>query len=119
VDAIITDVTQVYIDLRESLRGMPLASRSPSLNGDPRIANYALEMSRQDRTFLWKTPRFWAPLVFARRTLSRGYIEQVRGPLDPAAAARKSLSPRFVQGYWGRAVMSYARLLLRLFPPRP
>jgi hypothetical protein len=95
VDAILTDVTQQWLDLRAALAD-----------------NYTGTMARQDRSFLWRVPRFWLPVHLGRRWLAVGYIELIGGPLDS-----KAIKKGVVEQVWSKASFAYGLLIFKLFPP--
>lgn len=47
-----------------------------------RIADYEKQMAAASRLFLWTTPRFYPPLLYARKLTSHAYLERVGGPFD-------------------------------------
>ncbi|KAF8345601.1 PLC-like phosphodiesterase [Amanita rubescens] len=65
VNAIITDATQIWLDLRSKLE-----------------VDYEGISSKYGRVFLWTTPRFYAPVLLQKSIASRRYLEGVAGPFD-------------------------------------
>jgi hypothetical protein len=65
VNAIITDVTKTWIDLRSALQG-----------------DYEKVGSQFGRTFLWTTLRFYTPFLFRDSRKSQTYLENIAGPFD-------------------------------------
>jgi len=65
VNAIITDVTQTWLELRSKLQ-----------------ADYEGIGSKYGRVFLWTTPKFYTPMRFLYSRTSRRSLENVAGPFD-------------------------------------
>jgi len=83
VDAILTDVTKTWLDLREALRCehyiMHLFVTLTSLCA---TADYDKTGSQYGRGFLWTTLWFYTPFVMARGHQWKRYLEKVAGPFD-------------------------------------
>jgi hypothetical protein len=95
VDAVLTDRTQEWLDLRSALTD-----------------NYAGTMARQNRSFFWTVPRFWLPVYLGRRWLAVGYMEMVGGPFDPSESAHSPLA-KMVRA----AKFAYGMFMIKVFPP--
>ncbi|KAJ8502487.1 hypothetical protein ONZ45_g11703 [Pleurotus djamor] len=65
VDAILTDVTKVWLDLRTAL-----------------VADYDKIGAKHGRTFLWTTWTFYSPVLLLMRYLIQSKLERVAGPFD-------------------------------------
>jgi len=65
VTAIITDVTQTWLELRSKLE-----------------ADYDGIVSKYGRIFLWTTPKFYAPVRLLYCAISKRTLENVAGPFD-------------------------------------
>ena len=50
-------------------------------------------MSASSRMFLWTTPRFYSPLLYALKLRSHSYLEKVGGPFDAVAPAISAALP--------------------------
>ena len=94
VDAIMTDVPKVWLDLRSSLSSTShrvlLFSHTTCVSHIPalhylsfRIADYESVSIRYKRTFLWTNPMFypWVQATFVKVRLP--LLLSVAGPLDP------------------------------------
>jgi phosphatidylglycerol phospholipase C len=99
VDAILTDVTQTWLDLRSALHD-----------------NYDKTLAGQDRSFLWTYVRFWAPLVFARRRLVIGYLQKLGGPFRPDEYSKNPLI-KAVQLSYVIGTVFYGLMMMKIFPP--
>jgi hypothetical protein len=95
VDAILTDRTQEWLDLRSALTD-----------------NYAGTMARQNRSFFWTVPRFWLPVYLGRRWLAVGYMEMIGGPFDPSQPTHSPLA-KMVRA----AKFAYGMFMIKVFPP--
>ncbi|KAJ3503150.1 hypothetical protein NLJ89_g8560 [Agrocybe chaxingu] len=69
VDAIITDYTKTWLDLRTSLR-----------------TDYDKIGSQYGRFFLWTTLRYYSPVLLAYSRMAQSYLESVAGPFDDCLA---------------------------------
>jgi len=69
VDAILTDVTKTWIDLRAALR-----------------VDYDTIGAKYSRLFLWTTFRFYTPVVVASGHMYRLALESIAGPFDAVEA---------------------------------
>jgi phosphatidylglycerol phospholipase C len=67
VDAILTDFTKTWLDLRDDLR-----------------SDYDKIGAKYGRSFLWTTLWFYTPFVLARGHQAKLYLEKVAGPFDDA-----------------------------------
>ncbi|KAJ3514044.1 hypothetical protein NMY22_g14867 [Coprinellus aureogranulatus] len=67
VDVIITDTTQVWLDLRRSLE-----------------SDYDKSISQYSRLFLWTSPKYYTPFLSAYSLAAKKYLENVAGPFDNA-----------------------------------
>jgi hypothetical protein len=97
VDAILTDVTKTWLDLRAEL-----------------AEDYTGVMARLDRSFFWRDARFYAPMRLARRVLSRAYLEHIGGPFvprEPESFPVLRAFLRFEGGFW----TAYGRFMMRMF----
>ncbi|KAF9534577.1 PLC-like phosphodiesterase [Crepidotus variabilis] len=65
VNVIITDVTQIWLDLRAALQ-----------------ADYDKTGSQYGRSFLWTTLGFYTPVLSWYSSTGRSYLEKVAGPFD-------------------------------------
>jgi len=65
VDAIITDVTNTWLDLRSGLQ-----------------RDYEKIVSQYGRIFLWTTLRYYTPMIYIAWRYSQNYLESVAGPFD-------------------------------------
>jgi len=65
VDAILTDVTKTWLDMRTALQ-----------------SDYDKICSKYGRTFLWTTIGFYTPFVLADGRTSKSYLESVGGPFE-------------------------------------
>ncbi|KAK2465920.1 hypothetical protein APHAL10511_001561 [Amanita phalloides] len=72
VNAIITDVTQTWLDLRSKLQ-----------------LDYDGIGSKYGRIFLWTTPTFYTPFLILRSVKARRYLEGVAGPFDAVVEKNK------------------------------
>ncbi|KAF8645508.1 hypothetical protein AX16_007793 [Volvariella volvacea WC 439] len=70
VAAIITDVTKTWLDLRLALQ-----------------SDYDKIGSQYSRFFLWTTPTFYTPFLFAANLLSNKHLESIAGPFDAFLSA--------------------------------
>ncbi|KAF9462014.1 PLC-like phosphodiesterase [Collybia nuda] len=70
VNAIITDVTKTWLDLRTALQ-----------------TDYDKTGSRYGRIFLWTTPRFYTPFLLAHSRQAQTYLEKIAGPFDAISTA--------------------------------
>jgi len=70
VDAILTDVTKTWLDMRTAL-----------------YSDYDKTGSKYSRFFLWTTARWYAPFQYAASRASQIYLESVAGPFDAVASA--------------------------------
>lgn len=95
VDAILTDRTQAWLDLRIALRD-----------------NYSGLLAKQDRTFLWTRYEFWLPFHFARISLTRKYLEMIGGPFN--AAEQRGVLERWAESLG----VAFGELIMKYFPPR-
>ncbi|KAF8969351.1 PLC-like phosphodiesterase [Flammula alnicola] len=68
VNAIITDVTKTWLDLRSALQ-----------------TDYEKIGSQYGRVFLWTTFRFYTPVIFAYNRWIQNYLESIAGPFDDSA----------------------------------
>jgi glycerophosphoryl diester phosphodiesterase len=73
VDAILTDVTKTWLDLRSALH-----------------SDYDKIGSKYGRIFLWTTLKFYTPFVLARGRASKSYLESVGGPFEAEGQAVKA-----------------------------
>lgn len=82
---ILTDVTQVWLDLRNALQGAPfIAIRrwdSCSLRVDLAV-DYDKIAGRYSRSFLWTSWEFYTPATRMRERAARAYIESCVGPFQ-------------------------------------
>jgi len=69
VNAIITDVTQTWLDLRKNLQ-----------------SDYHKTGSQYGRIFLWTTPHWYSPFLYYRSRLLQIALERVAGPFDVAVS---------------------------------
>ncbi|KAF8635017.1 hypothetical protein AX15_000598 [Amanita polypyramis BW_CC] len=65
VNAIITDVTQTWLELRSKLE-----------------ADYDGIGSKYGRVFLWTTPKFYTPVLLLYSAIARRGLEDIAGPFD-------------------------------------
>ncbi|KNZ78608.1 hypothetical protein J132_11049 [Termitomyces sp. J132] len=65
VDAILTDETKVWLDLRAALKN-----------------DYEKIGSQYGRLFLWTTPMFYTPVIMAYGRSAQSYLERVAGPFE-------------------------------------
>ncbi|KAF8638606.1 hypothetical protein AX17_002147 [Amanita inopinata Kibby_2008] len=72
VNAIITDVTKTWLELRLALQ-----------------TDYDKIVSRYGRVFLWTTLKFYTPVLLATSRVVRYHLEQVAGPFDAAVKGVK------------------------------
>ncbi|KAL0950056.1 hypothetical protein HGRIS_010063 [Hohenbuehelia grisea] len=72
VDAILTDVTKTWLDLRNAL-----------------LLDYDKIGAQYGRVFLWTTLKFYTPYLVTRRYLGRQYLEKIGGPFDAISTAVK------------------------------
>jgi phosphatidylglycerol phospholipase C len=89
VDAILTDFTKTWLDLRATLR----SESSPSCSSVGEVshlsftsADYDKTLSQYGRSFLWTTMRFYTPIVLATGRSWRSSLESVAGPFDVVKA---------------------------------
>jgi phosphatidylglycerol phospholipase C len=84
VDAILTDVTKTWIDLRAALRSTLLQlARSYSYHShDLFSADYDRIGAQYSRAFLWTTLSFYTPVVVAYGHIARLALENIAGPFD-------------------------------------
>ena len=89
VDVILTDVTKVWLDLRNALHGersraMPITGyrRAHDLCPFPYSVDYDKIAAQYGRTFLWTSWKFYTPATRLGARSSRAYIESVVGPFD-------------------------------------
>jgi len=68
VDAILTDVTKTWLDMRTAL-----------------YSDYDRTGSQYSRYFLWTTARWYAPFQYAASWALQSYLERVAGPFDAVA----------------------------------
>ncbi|KAF9000215.1 PLC-like phosphodiesterase [Cyathus striatus] len=78
VNAIITDVTKTWLDLRAALN-----------------ADYEKQSSQYGRSFLWTSLQFYTPFMLALGKMSQSSLEKIAGPFDdylspPAVVAGKA-----------------------------
>ncbi|PFH50156.1 hypothetical protein AMATHDRAFT_177594 [Amanita thiersii Skay4041] len=73
VNAIITDVTKTWLELRSALQN-----------------DYDKIGSRYGRIFLWTTPMFYSPMLLAMSRVVRWHLEQVAGPFDAVTKGGRS-----------------------------
>ncbi|KAG6861958.1 hypothetical protein C0995_009142 [Termitomyces sp. Mi166 len=69
VDAILTDETKVWLDMRAALKN-----------------DYEKIGSQYGRLFLWTTPMFYTPVIMAWSRQAKIYLERVAGPFDAPVA---------------------------------
>jgi len=69
VNAIITDFTKTWLDLRSDLQ-----------------TDYEKIGSQYGRFFLWTTFKFYTPVMMAYSRLAKAYLESIAGPFDEPAA---------------------------------
>ncbi|KAG6823672.1 hypothetical protein H0H93_003254, partial [Arthromyces matolae] len=65
VDAILTDDTKVWLELRAALKN-----------------DYEKTGSQYGRLFLWTTPMFYTPILMAYSHMGKKYLERIAGPFD-------------------------------------
>jgi phosphatidylglycerol phospholipase C len=82
VDAILTDTTKTWLDLRDALRCKPWAQLKITHDLTISSADYDKIGSQYGRGFLWTTLWFYTPFVIARGHQAKRYLEKVAGPFD-------------------------------------
>jgi phosphatidylglycerol phospholipase C len=88
VDAILTDVTQTWLELRNALRGRVLCFFFDFFLfiSEMIIGDYDKIGSQYGRGFLWTTLWFYTPFVLARGQQAKWYLEKIAGPFDETTA---------------------------------
>ena len=84
MDAILTDVTRTWLDLRSALHGMSDVSRMRLLLTAPAV-DYDKIAAQHSRLFLWTTWYYYSPVqrIFGRA--KKAALESVAGPFKVAA----------------------------------
>lgn len=75
MDVIITDTTQVWLDLRRNLE-----------------SDYEKNISQYSRLFLWTSPKYYTPFISAYSLAAKKYLENVAGPFDNALPAIQTVA---------------------------
>lgn len=85
MDAILTDVTKTWLDMRTALYCM-YHLLSTLLYKLTRVAtaDYDKTGSQYGRYFLWTTPRWYTPFLQMRSRKLQAALESVAGPFDAA-----------------------------------
>ena len=81
VDAILTDVTKTWLELRSALQGasfvLPLLCRLT-----PSTVDYDKIACQHSRRFLWTTVFYYTPVQALTRMKSKAWLERVAGPFQ-------------------------------------
>ncbi|KAF8165680.1 PLC-like phosphodiesterase [Crassisporium funariophilum] len=80
VNAIITDVTKTWLDLRAALQ-----------------TDYDKIGSQYGRIFLWTTLRFYPPFLNAYNRKAQAYLESIAGPFDAVPVGNANVAPPVVE----------------------
>ena len=86
VDAILTDVTKTWLDLRAALEGASDCRFILNL-----LTSSAVDYDKVDqqygRIFLWKNMFYYTPVQSLLRMAGRAYLERIAGPYEPVPVA--------------------------------
>lgn len=88
VNAIITDFTKTWLDLRSDLQSEfeNTSCFNEANYPSPVVADYEKIGSQYGRFFLWTTFKFYTPVMMAYSRLAKAYLESIAGPFDEPAA---------------------------------
>lgn len=81
VDAILTDVTKTWLDLRAALQGRLPILYSNSCLIAPAV-DYDKIACQYSRRFLWTTVFYYSPVQALARRKSRAWLENIAGPFQ-------------------------------------
>ncbi len=84
VDAILTDVTKTWLDMRAALNGTIRVSGVGFGELMVNLGDYDKVGARYTRSFLWTWPLYYSAVQYGRVFLSKRRMEKVAGSFDTA-----------------------------------
>lgn len=83
MDAILTDTTKTWLDMRQALNGLFTYPDGYFQGSNFVIAvDYDKIGAQYSRFFLWTTWKFYAPIIYLRNHLIQLRLERIAGPFD-------------------------------------
>lgn len=86
VDAILTDVTKTWLELRSALQGEPSLPLARSTSLTTHAVDYDKIARQHSRLFLWTTMHYYTPVQAFTRIAKKAALENVAGPFKPTGA---------------------------------
>lgn len=84
VDAILTDVTKTWLDMRTALNGTRGRGEKITRELMVHLGDYEKVCARHKRSFLWTWPLYYSAVQYGLVLLSRRKIEKAAGSFDIA-----------------------------------